>query len=876
MTPRSTSATARGAAGRGVVLLVVLAVVACRPPAHLILTVEDPQQLCGDWATLAVGTDPTTLVEVTPTRHDLPVTVTVTLPSADERTLWGEVRDAQGLPLGRGTTAARFERRGTPTATIALGRPCAADQGCDDQSFCTGVELCVDTICTAGTGPCAASFDCVSVSCVELGAGAGSCAVVADHALCPTGAYCNPVQGCLPGRGCHDAGDCDDGYRCNGDEQCINLVCVGGTPLATDDGIPCTLDGCSEDLGVFHAPQPAFDGVPCGASASARRICLAAGGGCVTSRCGDGFVDAGATPPEACDDGPANADPWALDRRCNASCAGWAPYCGDNQLDVGYESCDDGDSRDTGNGCSATCQDGHVCGDGVQQILFEDCDDGDADECNGCRTDCARGCICAAPNPCAGANWCDAGRCVPCAATAHCGPSCVACAGETPVCGGASVGCECEASPAPHGSCSKGAVCSGGACCACDTLTSCGQDCLSCGGTTPLCGGAESGCVTADCAGLADFTLCAPSGAPSRAYNICIAGSCESPGCGTSACNPPYPSFARADLEPAWQYPDTNERVCYSDSAPIACPASGATFYGQDAQYGWDTHSPPNPRFARVEDVVGEPAVQDSVTGMVWQGCLGGLAGSGCTSGGAYLQSWSVAVGYCDSLVWGGYADWRLPDFHELFSLADLGRYIPALDAAAFAGMPTDVQIWSATTSATDPLNAWAFWVLDGYSFEYLKSNAHSVLCARGAPPVGAAAARFTRSGATPVVTDAKTGLMWQGCVDGKTGSTCTGTAASPTWQAALTYCEGLSWATYTDWRLPNLTELWSIVDTRLASPAIDPTAFPQTPTAGHWTASSHYADSGQSAWTVDFANGGSDRPGKGNPAHVRCVRLKP
>lgn len=43
------------------------------------------------------------------------------------------------------------------------------------------------------------------------------------------------------------------------------------------------------------------------------------------------------------------------------------------------------------------------------------------------------------------------------------------------------------------------------------------------------------------------------------------------------------------------------------------------------------------------------------------------------------------------------------------------------------------------------------------------------------------------------------------------------------TWQNALKYCEGLALAGHTDWRLPNVRELLSIVDYGRYDPSIDP-----------------------------------------------------
>ena len=50
------------------------------------------------------------------------------------------------------------------------------------------------------------------------------------------------------------------------------------------------------------------------------------------------------------------------------------------------------------------------------------------------------------------------------------------------------------------------------------------------------------------------------------------------------------------------------------------------------------------------------------------------------------------------------------------------------------------------------------------------------------------------------------------------------------TWNDAVSYCNGLSYAGYSDWRLPTPQELLTIVDNSKQYPAIDETYFPNTP----------------------------------------------
>ena len=328
-----------------------------RERAFVVLTVEDPLGVAAAYESIAAGLTPDRMTSMTPDRQVFPVSVTVTASAAKTRTVWVEARDDAGEALGRGVVVARFAVQGYPAATVQLGRACADDGDCANDSFCDGVETCVDGICPLGPVPlpCGSEVACVTSSCVEEGGGAGHCSVLVDHSVCGADAYCNPSGGCLPGQGCYDDVECGDGYLCNGVERCVNYLCVAGDLPVLDDGDPCTVSGCNETEGIFHVAVLGLDGNRCEKVGAEREICLAAHGGCVVSTCGDGFVDIGTEPPETCDEGERNSSDWSLWPHCNATCDGVAPHCGDGVVDVA-ENCDDGNTQSDGNDCSAQCQ----------------------------------------------------------------------------------------------------------------------------------------------------------------------------------------------------------------------------------------------------------------------------------------------------------------------------------------------------------------------------------------------------------------------------------------------------------------------------------------------------------------------------------------
>ena len=122
--------------------------------------------------------------------------------------------------------------------------------------------------------------------------------------------------------------------------------------------------------------------------------------------------------------------------------------------------------------------------------------------------------------------------------------------------------------------------------------------------------------------------------------------------------------------------------------------------------------------------------------------------------------------------------------------------------------------------------------------------------------------AEIIRDADTGIVTDTSSQLMWQ---DDAIGT-------DTTWQNAIERCETLTLGSYSDWRLPNINELKSIVDRSKVYPAIV-TGFVNTSSSGYYWSSTTYEGHKSRAWGVGFYGGGVGNGPKGNSGYVRCVR---
>ena len=224
-----------------------------------------------------------------------------------------------------------------------------------------------------------------------------------------------------------------------------------------------------------------------------------------------------------------------------------------------------------------------------------------------------------------------------------------------------------------------------------------------------------------------------------------------------------------------------------------------------------------------------------------------------------YDLAWGAAKNHCDNLKYAGFTDWRLPTSLELLTISNIDR----------ESLETNFQLdhtamlWSSDEDV-NPNNNNA-WILNGG--EYIRSRDYYglgyPLCVRGTMPSSTLSSSTTSNGDV-IVTDNKTGLIWQKTIPSDSSS----------FVNALIYCKDLEYAGYSDWRLPNRNELVSLVNYKKYNPASN---FPNMPSEKFWTSS---AEGSYDGLYVDFNDGQiSTRALTGtrsNLLRVRCVRGGP
>jgi len=290
-----------------------------------------------------------------------------------------------------------------------------------------------------------------------------------------------------------------------------------------------------------------------------------------------------------------------------------------------------------------------------------------------------------------------------------------------------------------------------------------------------------------------------------------------------------YPSteISTTDKEGQYILVDTDQKAFFDNRSEIKAPSAGDAFYGQDAHFQGNQPSYTDN---------GDGTITDNVTGLVWQKSY-------------KVMSFSEAVEAVKTFNAGGHSDWRIPSIKEAYSLIIFsGKDVsskemnnspyasPFIDKNYFdfeygsnGSRPIDVQALTTTVykGKTMGRDATVFGVnfadgrIKGYPIIDPRERSEkkfTVRFVRGNLDYGKN--NFADNG-DGTINDLATGLMWQK-TDSKT---------SMNWEEALAWAQEKNAENYlghSDWRLPNVKELQSIVDyTRspqeTKSAAIDP-----------------------------------------------------
>lgn len=190
-------------------------------------------------------------------------------------------------------------------------------------------------------------------------------------------------------------------------------------------------------------------------------------------------------------------------------------------------------------------------------------------------------------------------------------------------------------------------------------------------------------------------------------------------------------------------------------------------------------------------------------TGLHWQRCSGGQKNDKTCSGTAKTYTWEQANSYCNTLSLSG-KKWRLPTLKELNSLADYSKWDPIIDTSIFPSTPSG-------TYAAELRSTFTFKIELNEAF--LSTSWDDNLYVRCVSGESVPQANIINNG-DGTVTDSTTGLIWQFCPNG--GSTTLENCPSygyNNWIYQISRCESLTLGGRTDWRLPNINELVSIID---------------------------------------------------------------
>ena len=276
----------------------------------------------------------------------------------------------------------------------------------------------------------------------------------------------------------------------------------------------------------------------------------------------------------------------------------------------------------------------------------------------------------------------------------------------------------------------------------------------------------------------------------------------------------------------------TDQTRCYDGQGRITDCHDGLQDGACRAGMPW-----PGPRFRPA----GPGRIKDGLTGLTW---------TRNANPATFPLTWQEAFDYVDALNGKrhlGFADWRLPNRRELFSLISHNRINPSLPDGHLFEAVFPSYYWTASSCCRLPNQAWYIHLGGGRVFKGIKANAYLTWPVRGE---GLFLMRTGQSCCYDTsgkdidcrdvrqdgdikagidwkeirmeiqqpftVTDTLSGLMWH-----RNANLVGGMVDWPTALARVAAMNRCREAGYTDWRLPNIIELESLCHLDRHSPCI-------------------------------------------------------
>lgn len=694
---------------------------------------------------------------------------------------------------------------------------------CDDGNTDSGDYCSAD--CQTVTGACGDGVIQTGETCDDGDDNGkyGFCTLICDGAGlgCGDGVLQGIYERC-------DDGNIVDGDYCSVDCQTITGVCGDGTIQigeTCDDGNRDDDDYCSADCqtqngscgdGIRQSFEECEDGNAftdnciygnTSGCTVCSAICKNVPGGLIY--CGDGAIDIDNS--EICDDGVENGSYG----KCATDCKNVAIHCGDGIIQGTHgESCDDGDDNGIYGHCSGSCDGMAYCGDGVRDPAHELCDDGNNVAGDYCSGDCqivlgfCRDDIKQDNEECDDGNTINDDYCtVLCKDNGHCG----------------------------------------------DNITQSNENCDD-GIYNNLYGYCNNTC---DGMGLycGDGILTTPQETCEVGHSIACTTYGEEYMDGDVSCKLDCTKFDSSQCDrytaPSF-FQGTGIESCYNNlTAEPKCPSPGQGFYGQDGNFDY-------PLYSTTLEIISGDIVINTAKEVVLQGTLPSTY-PGCTLGsptGAQCSA-DEAANYCASLSYAGFSDWDIPDI-EVFAFV-LSNYSTAPHITEdLVSLSDSTSYWSKTTHES---NQWIYNLADTTTSLVAANTAHKIRCARNIPSE-------TLYDHITFTTKSASGDVYYSESLSQTDWTPPITTGI-SWENALSHCIQLSYAEFSNWRLPNEVELLILSNKKHYNPA---SVFPNISPVPYWSTTTS-VEATEKAFVVDMLDGSTTVIDKNQSHHFYCVR---